>query len=341
MNLISQAKDKLYELFANTAENYGVSFDAKAGLDANLNYNVTPIGAQRLEERISLDASWFYKLISIIPVIEQTGDVAMMSPSGLIGGRTDTSGNGERATRSLYSTESNLYACKQTNWDTHVLYKDINAWALNGGNFNEIYTRNVRKSIARSRMVCGWHGTSAATTTDIATYPLLQDVNIGWLHRIRNYNNGSQYSTGVVLGVDIPNLDVMVMEARQKLPIYLRERDDLIAMVSSNLIVSAEAEFYAQNGGDPRKKITADMMIKQASRTFGALPTIIPPDFPDGTVLVTYPENLQLYYQLSGVRRQQLDVPRKDRVEEYLSGNEDYAVGEYLACGLIDGITIG
>ncbi|MBD4604815.1 capsid protein, partial [Xanthomonas citri pv. citri] len=63
-------------------------------------------------------------------------------------------------------------------------YQLLDAWAK----FPDFQTR-LSNSIAvqqgLDRIMIGFNGTSAAVTTDLATNPLLQDVNIGWLQKMR------------------------------------------------------------------------------------------------------------------------------------------------------------
>lgn len=177
--LSNLARTKVDELFTATAKAHGGVI--------NQQFNVEPVGVQRMEERISADASWFYKLIQVMPMTEKSGDVILMSASGMIGGRTNTDDDTkERKPRSLFSLVANTYNMLAIEWDTHLRYQDLNAWALQK-NFKAIYGSVVRKAIARSRIVCGWHGTSRATDTNIVTNTMLQDVNKGWLQRIREY----------------------------------------------------------------------------------------------------------------------------------------------------------
>jgi hypothetical protein len=51
--------------------------------------------------------------------------------------------------------------------------------------FHQRWTNAVAKAIALDRIMIGFNGTSAAATTDRSTNAKLQDVNIGWLQKIR------------------------------------------------------------------------------------------------------------------------------------------------------------
>ncbi|WP_350669754.1 P2 family phage major capsid protein, partial [Pseudoalteromonas sp. 43-MNA-CIBAN-0464] len=51
--------------------------------------------------------------------------------------------------------------------------------------FHQRYRNHVRQAIALDIIKIGFHGTSAADTTNRTTNTMLQDVNIGWLQLIR------------------------------------------------------------------------------------------------------------------------------------------------------------
>jgi hypothetical protein len=76
------------------------------------------------------------------------------------------------------------YFCKQTNFDTALRYDKLDMWAK----FPDFETR-IRDAIvtrqALDRITIGFNGTSAADQTDRAAHPLLQDVNKGWLQKMR------------------------------------------------------------------------------------------------------------------------------------------------------------
>lgn len=82
-----------------------------------------------------------------------------------------------------------------------------------------------------------------AAQTDRDTYPLLQDVNIGWLEKIRTKAPGQVKAAGgtpgkVTVGStgDFRNLDALVYAAVQMLSPCHRKRPDLVVLIDRDLL---------------------------------------------------------------------------------------------------------
>ena len=171
---------------------------------------------------------------------------------------------------------------------------------------------------------------------------MLQDLNVGWLQKIRVYNSGSQYVNGTVQapvelgGTTFKNLDVLAHVARQRIPLQFRNRPDFVLLVGSDVLAYQEETYYELNGDTPIQKAAINGQI---TRAFAGLPTISPPFFPQSALLITPLKNLSIYYQDTSVRRLQRDYAPKNQVEEFNSVNQGYVVEEELATSLIETIT--
>lgn len=306
-------------------------------------YAATPTRQQSLEQKIVELANPFLASLPMIPVTEVSGQKVLSGLSGRVASRTDTSGAGERTPKQLLSTGTQDYDAKATEFDVAIGYADIDAWAK-FPQFANLYMQNVRDAIANDMLQTGWTGISAATATNIGTNPLLQDLHIGWLQRIRTFNAGSQYHIGTV-GVPISigstgtykNLDHAVRDAKQTVAKAYRGRTDLVALISDNLVSSQENIYYKTNGNQPTEKMVLSGMVMQA---YGGLPTIVPPFLPDGIILITPLANLAIYYQDTSVRRLQRDWPSKNAVQEFNSMNMCYVVQDENATSLVENITL-
>ena len=70
------------------------------------------------------------------------------------------------------------------------------------------------------------------------------------------------------------------------------------------------------------------------------LPAVRVPGFPANAMLITRLDNLSIYWQDGTHRRHVEEVPKRDRIENYESINEDYVVEDY-GCGcLIENIEV-
>ena len=330
-----------------------LAFNAYLGQQAKLNgvpsatekFAAAPSVQQKLETRIQ-ESSEFLKRINIIGVTEQTGEKLGLGVSGTIASRTDTSGAGTRSTQDATSMADDGYACKQTNYDTHLRYATLDAWAK-FPDFQNRVRDSVLQRCALDRIMIGFNGTSAAATTNRAANPLLQDVNIGWLQKLRANAAArvmvqgavaNKVSYGTHADADYKNLDALVYDAyKSLLDPWFAEDPLLVAIVGRDLMHDKLFPLVADNDA-PTERLAADIVISQ--RRLGGLTAMVAPHFPAGKVLVTRLDNLSIYYQDGARRRAVVDKPEKDRVEFFESSNDAYVIEDYGMCALVENIEV-
>lgn len=337
MQHLSQlGRQVLDEHFANTAEAFGVpAKDPSVGQ----HFTATPTVAQTIYERVVEDGNPFLSRINVYPVTELKGEKVGMSLTGRVASRTDTSGSGERTPKHLDGTDAKGYELFFTEFDVALKYAKIDSWAK-FKDFAQRYMKLVRQAMGNDMLQTGWTGTSAAASTNLVANPLLQDLNKGWLQLIREFNGGSQYLLGsagsVKLGsATFKNLDVLAKAAKEMLPIYHQDRDDLVLLVGSDVLSYQQDTYYELNGDTPTEKA---MLSNRITKAYAEMPTIRPAFFPNGTIMVTPLDNLSIYYQDSSVRRLQKDKPEKNEVQDFNSVNMCYVVEDEEMTSLIQGI---
>lgn len=334
MQLSSQSRAVLKQHFQNTARAYASEVGEQ--------FSATPSVAQTIVKKIVEAGGSFLNQINVVPVSELKGEKVMLGLSARVASRTDTSSTGERVAKNLAATTAIPYELFATEFDVALKYGLIDSWAK-FPNFAALYMQAVREAIANDMVQVGWTGTSAATATNISNNPLLQDLNIGWLQKIRVFNSGSQYVNGTVqdpvaLGdTDFVNLDVLAHIAKQRIPVQFRNRPDFVLLVGSDILAYQEETYYQTNGNTPVQKAAINGLI---TRAFAGLPTFSPPFFPQGTVLITPLKNLSIYYQDTSVRRTQKDHPEKNQIEDFNSVNQGYVIEEEYATSLIETVTL-
>ena len=308
--------------------------------DATKKFAVAPSVQQTLESKIQ-ESSSFLQQINMIGVREMQGERLGLGVGGPVASRTDTTVN-ERNTRDITTMDARGYQCVKTDYDTHLTYAKLDIWAK----FPDFQTR-VRNAIAQrqalDRMLVGFHGKSAAVATNLANNPLLQDVNIGWLHKVRVEADERVVDSGKVPGqvsygtpaADYGNLDSLVMDSLMLLDPWFREDPGLRVFLSRDLM--HDKLFPLVNKPtDPTEIVAADVLISQ--RRVGGLQAVQVPFFPEGTILITRFDNLSIYWQESARRRMVMDNPKRDRVENYESSNDAYVVEEYGMTALVENI---
>lgn len=310
--------------------------------DVSKKFNVAPAAQQTLETKLQ-QSSKFLSMINIIGVDEQVGEAIGLTVTGTIAGRTDTSSNGRRVGRDVSGLVKNEYICKQTDYDTFIPYAKLDAWAK-FKDFQKRISQVIVDRCALDRIMIGWNGESAAATTNRETYPLLQDVNIGWLKKIKTNAAARVLSAGDVANkvtfghedADYKNLDALVFDARNTL-IAEQHREDpgLVAIVGSDLMHDKLFPLVSDNDA-PTEKLAADIVTSQ--KRLGGLQAVVVPYFPAGKVLITRLDNLSIYYQNGARRRSIIERPERNGVETFESSNDAFVVEDYDLVALVENI---
>ncbi len=305
-------------------------------------FNVAPTIQQKLENRIQ-ESSAFLKSINIVPVDEMQGAKLGLGTDGPVASRTDTNTK-DRTTRDASNLEGRGYVCVQTNYDTHVRYNKLDMWAK-FPDFQLRIARAIQQQCALDRIMIGLNGISAAADTDRAANPLLQDVNVGWLQKMRTEAPARVLNEGSTAGKvrigangDYKTLDGLVYDAHKTLlEPWHAAAGDLVAIVGRGLM--HDKLFPLVDGQDaPTEMLAADIVRSQMR--LGGLPAATVPFFPEGAVMVTSLKNLSLYYQAGGRRRHVLDNPKRDRIETYESSNDAFVVEDLGKACLIENIEL-
>lgn len=345
--------------------------------DATTKFSVDPVVEQRLETKMR-ESSEFLSMINVTPVIDQTEQTLGLGTTRSMAGRTDTSGGARRnPTDPTGSAETNTYFCRKTDFDWAMAYGLLDAWR-HRPEFETLLRDEILKQQARDRIMIGWNGTSAAATTDRVANPLLQDVNIGWLKKIRDRapaqvmndgaltvrTNGTNNAAlraiyvkpGVVLfdpnatsaqpghsttaAADYSSLDALVLDAKRLLPEWHRNRTDLVVIVGNDLV---DDKYFtiAQTTGATATEVEATDRILRSNKQIGGLPAVMVPFFPGNAILITTLKNLSIYYQEGTRRRYLKDEPEYNRIANYESVNEDYVVEDYDLVAFVENIVIG
>ncbi|HQS69233.1 MAG: capsid protein [Novosphingobium sp. 28-62-57] len=340
-------------------------------------FNVDPVIEQKLESKMK-ETSEFLGMINVEPVTQQEGQVLGLTTNRTIAGRTDTSGGTRRnPTDPTGDAQKRRYLCKQTDFDWARSYARMDAWR-HRPDFETLLRDAILQQQSRDRIMIGWHGTSAADQTDRVANPLLQDVNIGWLEKIRDNAPGQVFSDGsltvktngtnnaalkaiyVKPGVelfdataayddpggsatavaDYSSLDALVLDAKRLIPEWWRGDTELVVIVGHDLV---DDKYFtiAQTTGADATEVEATDRILRSTKTLGGLPAVRVPFFPAGAMLITRLDNLSIYYQEGTRRRQLKDEPEYNRIANYESVNEAYVVEEYEMCVLVENIVIG
>lgn len=317
-------------------------------------FNVAPTVQQTLE-KATQESSAFLKAINVIGVDEQQGEALLAGVNGPVAGRTNTGAGNRRNPANVAEMSKDSYSCVQTNFDTSFPYALLDAWAK-FPEFQVLLTNAIVERQALDRIMIGFNGITAAVSTDRATNPLLQDVNKGWLQKIREGAADRVLDEGKVadkvtvgatkivkvagvdteISGDYQTLDGVVFDAVQMLDPWHRSRPDLVVLVSRDLMHDKLLKAVEKGSASNQEENAAQEIVSRAR--LGGLPVVDAPFLPAGTVLVTFLKNLSIYWQEGARRRHLKDEPEFDRIADYQSSNDAYVIEDFGAVALVENI---
>lgn len=310
--------------------------------DIEKKFTVAPHPEQKLEEAIK-ESSEFLQAIAIVPVINQSGEKVGIGTTRTLAGRRNTAaGNARNPTDPTDSDLLDEYLCKKTDFDHAIRYEKIDAWR-HRPEFQTLVAGAIAKQQGRDRIMIGWNGTSAAVQTDRAANPLLQDVNLGWLYKIRTnapaqvlddgdltvYANAANnpglkkiyVKPGVTLydpvldnkvaaEADYASLEALVLDAKSLIPEWHRQNPELVVIIGQDLL---DEKYFtiAQTTGATATEVEATDRILRSTKQIGGLQAVAVPFFPATSIMITTLKNLAIYVQEGSRRRLVRDERRR------------------------------
>ncbi|WP_028696117.1 phage major capsid protein, P2 family [Pseudomonas cremoricolorata] len=311
--------------------------------DVTTKFAAAPAVAQKLESRIQ-ESSQFLSMINTYPVTDQMGEKIGLGVNGNIASTTDTDAKA-RETRDPTGLDNRGYICTQTNYDTHLKYPKLDAWAK-FPNFQARIRDAIIKLMALNRICIGWNGTTRAATSNPATHPLLQDVNVGWLEKMRQENAARVMSEVVAesgkiaigAGQDFENIDALVFAMVSELIEPWYQEDTELVVICGRKILADKYFPIINRPNAPSEMLAADLVTSQ--KRIGNLPAVRVPHFPAHGLFVTRLDNLSVYWQEGSRRRTVVDNAARDRVENFESVNEAYVIEDLGCAALAENIEI-
>lgn len=321
--------------------------------DATVKFTVAPTVQQSLVE-VQQSQSDFLSRINLITVVEQEGQKVGVGVTRTMAGRTNTAGGTRRTPTPVNDqTDGGTYRCEKTDFDSAIKYATLDAWR-HKPEFQQLIRNAILKRQGLDRILIGWNGTSVAAATDRNANPLLQDVNKGWLYKIRTFAAARVLADGgltpdatkaiyVAAGdedeVDYVNLDALVFDAIELLDEWHRDDTELVVICGRDLVHDKYFNIVNDAGDKATEQLARDVLL--STKKIGGLPAVRVPGFPAGKLLVTRLDNLSIYEQEESRRRFIKDEPALDQIENYESVNEAYVVEDYGLCALVENIVMG
>lgn len=330
---------------ANGVPSNGLNF-------SNFKFNVDP-QIQRTLENIMHENAGFLKRINIHTVRRQEGEKIGLDINNTIASTTNTLVQARQPQDPTDLTLIDNYRCEQTNFDTVLRYAKVDQWA-EFDDFEERISNHIMRQIARDRLMIMWNGTSRAATSDRAANPLLQDVNIGVLEKLRlmasqriltEGKNTDEIRIGQIRNADgtydkgdYLNIDALVMDMVNNLIEEWYQEDTGLVVIIGRKIFNHKFFDLVNNFDEPTERNALDIIL--ANKKVGGMPAIRVPFFPANGIMITRLDNLSIYSQADTMRRTIVDRAEWDRIENYTSVNEAYVVEDYGMTAYAEGENI-
>ena len=310
-------------------------------IEFGLQWDVDPEKTQKIIEVIQKSSAFLGK-INIVPVDNQKGETIGLDATP-VASTTDTN-NKDRETTDPTGATANGYLCEKVNFDTEMKYAKLDAWA-HRKDFQQKIANLIVNSQGLALLMMGFNGIKREPNSDIVANPLMQDVAVGWLQKIRNHGASQVFKEHVFgsgeitigSGKDYENLDALVIDAVSEFIEEQYRNDEAMVVTCSRKMLDSKIYPLVNGAKDTATEtIAAEVII--GTRVIGGMVVHTPSYFPDNTMLITKLSNLSIYEQIGTHRRLMVDNPKRDQIENYESRNIDFVVEDYKAAVLIENI---
>lgn len=300
-------------------------------------FNIAPPVEIKLREAM-LNSVAFLSLISVMPVDQLKGQVVDVGGGALFTGRK----KGGRFVKAL-GVAGNTYEVIETDSCASIPWSLLSQWANAGkaGDFTKLMNAAISKHFALDILRVGFHGTSAAETTDPENNKNGEDVNKGWLTIVKEKAPGQVIAlaildpTGTTEGSH-KNLDAMVNDLRNSAIAEEHVDDpDLVVFIGRDLIASEQSRLMGE-ADRPSEHNAA----QQLSKSVAGMQAFVPPFFKSNQIWITSLSNLQVLQQKGTQWRKAKNEEDRKSFENSWLRNEGYAIGNFNKFAAIEAVSI-
>jgi P2 family phage major capsid protein len=327
--------------------------------DVSRMFAATPTAEQRLEDKMREEVA-FLDRINVLPVRDLIGKIVGLLTEDFIAKRTSEA-NLPRKPQYIGQLDEREFRLYETEFDTKLPWALIDAWSK-FPDFATRYAKHVAISIALSRISIGWHGIAAAADSNKATNGHGEDMNIGWLQKLRlekpdhvmgRVLAGNGSATGAAAPIyihaneDYKNLDALAYDLIAGMPSWARSSTQHVVCVSQDLVdekyfpmINRPLSGTVDGGKATSDEVVSDIIM--STKQLGGRPAVVVPKFPEKTMFITPLKNLSIYWQEGSRRRYIKDEPEnKASLVDYNSVNEGYVIEDTDFAVLAENITFG
>lgn len=300
-------------------------------------FNVAPTIEQKIETKIQ-ESSTFLSRINTEGVVQIAGEKVGMDITGPVAKRT-AAGIPRVPVDSTHLDHSQYY-CEETEYDVMVLWKKLDSWAKDPKFYARFRSLNIQQQ-AHDILMTGWNGQFVSTASDLTAYPMLEDMNVGWLQwmienapeRVLGLKpDGTVDPINVGKGGDFRNNDQLVIGMTSLIAKPFRKRADLLAITGEELISHEDMRLYGEYD-KPSEKEHIDLYV--SGRKFGRKRIAESAQFPGRGLMLTALKNLSRYYQIGSRRREIKNDHDMKAIVDKNFVRDDYVIENIEACCMV------
>jgi len=245
-----QKREKAVEIFQSAiSKNWGGNAVA-----LGQKFSATPQVEQILIGKIIEQGGAFMRdHVRVLPVNQMVGERIIMSPSGSSASRTNTATT-DREPKDISNLETRGYECKKVENDVKIPYALIDLWANQFATFSPMWQAYLLMQMVNDIVKAGFNGVTAAASTNLSTYPMLQDLQIGWLQRMRAFNSGSNWQKGKALACTFTDTGDVVTSAAHGL---VNGQVIQFSTVTTTTGISEDTDYYVVSAATDTFKVSS------------------------------------------------------------------------------------
>jgi len=289
------------------------------------------------------DFSPFLSYINILPRTQDSGGSLMMGSQGRVMRTNNTYVGDKRQLNYPKKSVLNKYTMVKAHSDFVLHDDDIDAMS-EFPDWKTQYRNAFLDSMGNDRIVVGFWGEKHALTSNQTDYPLLQDVNKGWIQLLKERVPSQVLSVdeikiGTGDGNDYVSLDHLIQDLYQAIPLH-RRKPGMKAMISESLMGFAEGAYYQYAAKTPSEK--PRIQTKTVTGVYGGLDALPAPYMPQTCIIITplrqgnVRGNLSIYWQKKSWRRSTKYYAENEQSVDWNARREAYHIEDLNAIVALD-----
>lgn len=321
-------------------DNYG------GHVQMGVQFAVTPVTVQSFEEK-KRQLFAFLNEVTFFGTELNSGQIIAFNDHDIADQSRKSGGRNAISTNTLGDRK---FTNRNIDQDVALKWAEQVSWGSQKGVFYDLWRAMCLRRRARGLMRVMFNGQSfhAVNNSDLATYPLGEDVQRGILQYMLelypenvlgiekdNANgtiitaNGDKYKVvpvniGTAAGAEYKNMADLAQAMRDKIEIIYRGDTGIKTIIGDSLRAGERRRFLTGAGDDAMKMDAAEALL--AMNQIANMQAVTPDEFPLTGLVVTNPKNIQYVYQTNSVYRTFREWDDTKETQDLLTMDRDFVI---------------